>query len=446
MSAMTAAPLASYRDSLAQDSPEDSGTSQPWLDAHRREAMASLRRLNFPQRREEAWRYTSVDRLLKHDFIPARERELPGVDIDSLLLRKLDSYRAVFVNGRFAQALSSLDGLPAGVTVGSLREQIASNPILPARWLGKAAGSPAHVFSALNTAAMDDGLFIHVARGIELERPIEVLHVTEAPADAIVAQPRCLLLLESGAQATLVERFTSPGSSLYFNNGLSEIFLLDGASLEHYRLQEESPAAFHLHSLHVNQQEHSHYRNTGFALGGAWSRAELYIDFLGTAATAELDGLYVTGEQQLSDAHLDIRHGVPGCDSRTNYRGLLHGRGRAVFDGRIEVSADAQKTNAHLHNANLLLSRNAEVDAKPQLEIYADDVRCSHGTTVGQLDPAQLFYLRSRGIETAEARRMLCLGFAGDVLDHCRITPLREHVEAAVSRRLAQASDGGQPS
>jgi Fe-S cluster assembly protein SufD len=247
------------------------------------------------------------------------------------------------------------------------------------------------------------------------------------------------VLLEAGAKATLIERYAGTDATRYFNNSLSEITLQEEAELEHYRLQEESPEAYHLHSLFINQHEQSRYGNTGFSLGGAWSRTELTLDFLGESATADLDGLYLAGEQQLSDVHLDIRHGVPGCASHTSYRGLLHGRGRAVFDGRIEVKTHAGGSDAHLNNANLLLSRNAEVDTKPQLEIHADDVRCSHGATVGQLDPTQLFYLRSRGIDAAEARRLLCLGFAGGILERCGIAPLRERVEAIVSERLATA-------
>ena len=437
------APLASYRDSLARLQPQLSGAGQPWLAQYRSEAGSRLQQLGFPQRRQEAWRYTSVDRLLQQDFAPAGAA-LPDIDLDAFLLPQLDAHRAVFVNGRFVAGLSSLDTLPAGVNVGSLKQQIECNPEMPARWLGRAAGVPQHAFSALNAAAIDDGLVITVAQGQKLDRPVEVLHLTTAPGAALVVPSRSLLLLEAGAQATLVERFASPDASLYFNNSLSEIILQDDAELEHVWLQEESPAAFHLHSLFINQHARSRYRNTGFALGGAWARTELNIDFLGEAAAAELDGLYVTGEQQLTDTHIDIRHGVPGCRSHTNYKGLLHGKGRAVFDGRIEVKSRAGKTDAQLHNANLLLSRNAEVDTKPQLEIHADDVKCSHGTTVGQLDPAQLFYLRSRGIDAAEARRLLCLGFAGEILDRCGIAPLGEHVRTAVADRLAQAPTGAE--
>jgi Fe-S cluster assembly protein SufD len=434
--------LEQYREHLAE--PRFAEANQPWLAQHRRHAVEQLQRLGFPQRRQEAWRYTSVERLLKQTFVPA-DRKVPHIDIEAVRLPQLDAYRIVFVNGNFVDALSDLKGLPPGVTAGSLKQQISENPILPARWLGSAAGEPAHAFSALNTAAIEDGLFIHVARGKRPDRPIEVLHLTTAPVDAVMAQSRNLVLLEAGAKATLIERFAGIGTIPYFNNGLSEITLQDGAELEHYRLQEESPAAYHLHSLFISQYAQSRYANTGFSLGGAWSRTELSLDFLGEAATAGFDGLYLAGEQQLSDVHLDIRHGVPGCASQTNYRGLLHGRGRAVFDGRIEVKAHADGSEAHLNNANLLLSRNAEVDTKPQLEIHADDVKCSHGATVGQLDPAQLFYLRSRGIDADEAKRLLCLGFAGGVLDRCGIAPLRERVEAVVSERLAMAlpDDGG---
>jgi Fe-S cluster assembly protein SufD len=441
MNTAAAIPLESFRDSLAQVQPQPGGVNQPWLLEQRRKAAASLQQLGFPQRRQEAWRYTSVDRLLQQDFVPGGTG-LPEIELDALLLPQLDAHRVVLLNGRFVSGLSSLDALPAGVTVGSLKQQIESNPIVPAKWLGRAAGAPQHVFSAMNTAAIEDGLIIHLAQGQRLERPIEVLHLTTAPTAAVLAQSRSLLLLEAGARAKLIECFASPDESAYFNNCLSEIILQDDAELEHIRLQDESPAAFHLHSLFINQYARSRYRNTGFALGGAWSRTELNIDFLGSAATAGLDGLYVAGDRVLTDTHIDIRHSVPGCQSHTNYKGLLHGKGRAVFDGRIEVKSHASKSDAHLHNANLLLSRNAEVDTKPQLEIHADDVKCSHGTTVGQLDPVQLFYLRSRGIDAVQARRLLCLGFAGEIIDRCRVAPLREYVRDAVTARLTQAASG----
>lgn len=292
------------------------------------------------------------------------------------------------------------------------------------------------MFNAMNTAAVQDGLMIHIPRGQYLEHPIEVVHLSAGHESAISSQPRALVVLEAGAHATLVERYASPAQALYFNNGLSEIFLQEDACLEHLRLQDESPAAFHMHSLFAQQSAGSHYHHTCYALGGSWSRTEMHVDFRGRHAAAHLSGLYMAGEQQLTDVHLNINHAHPGCESHTHYKGLLHGRGRAVFDGRIAVQPDAQQTAAHLKNDNLLLSRHAEVDTKPQLEIHADDVKCSHGTTVGQLEPEQLFYLRSRGIESRHAQRMLCLGFAGEILDQCPLPALRSVVEDGVSSRL----------
>jgi Fe-S cluster assembly protein SufD len=445
MNRNAAQPLQHYTDSLTRLQPQLAGTGQPWLEAQRREAAARLAELGFPQRRQEAWRYTSVARLLEHDFVPAPATgAVPPVDTGLFLLPSAQAYRLVFVNGHLAPAQSRLAGLPDGVTIGGLGQHIAQESIVPARWLGRAAGTPAHAFSALNSATIQDGLLVVIPRGVELTRPIEVLHLsTTAGDDRLMSQPRSLVLLEAGARATLIERFAGRASAPCFHNGLSEIFLQEDAALEHLRLQDESPAAFHLHSVFVNQHARSRYRNSSYALGGAWSRTELAIDFRGAAASAELDGLYVAGKQQLSDVHLDIRHAVPGCASQSRYHGVLHGAGRAVFDGRIVVSPDAQQSDAHLHNANLLLSRSAEVDTKPQLEIYADDVRCSHGATVGQLDPAQLFYLRSRGIDAGEAGRMLCLGFASEILQRCRLAPLRDTVEAALAARLAEEPAAG---
>jgi Fe-S cluster assembly protein SufD len=217
---------------------------------------------------------------------------------------------------------------------------------------------------------------------------------------------------------------------------LCEVFVEDEAELDHLRLQQESANAYHLHSLHVAQSAASRYRHSTFSLGGAWARNEININFTGGDAHASLNGLYTAGGRQLNDVHVNIRHGMPGCESNTRFKGLLHGKGRAVFDGRILVERQAQHTEAHLNNANLMLTRDAEIDTKPQLEIYADDVICSHGATVGQLETEQLFYLRSRGISAEQAQRMLSMGFMRDILEQCRIDTLRDSVEQHLQRTL----------
>lgn len=230
---------------------------------------------------------------------------------------------------------------------------------------------------------------------------------------------------------------------MYFNNAVMEIVLGRGAELQHDRLQEESPSAYHLAALHVAQSGDSRYRHVTAAIGGAWARTGVTLSLDGERAAAELDGIYLARDRQINDVHVDVRHNVPDCTSRETYKGILDGSGRAVFDGRILVERNAQKTDAALSNDNLVLSRKAEVDTKPQLEIYADDVRCSHGTTVGQLDDTMMFYLRSRGISHDAARQMLCLGFADEILNRFSTKSLRERAKTLLGNRLAVAAQTG---
>ena len=419
-------------------------TDQAWLEQKRSSASEALVRSGFPDKKSETWRYTGLDSLLQTDFNLSLEpfTALVESDLDDVSIAGLYAHRLVFANGRLVESLSQLEDLPKGVRVQSLHALLQNEPERAAQWLDSAAGGESHVFNALNTALINDGLVVLVEPGVQLDKPIEALFLSEALDDAIVAQPRNLIVLEEGARATLIERHTSLGQSMYFNNSVSELLLAANAELTHYRLQEESNNAFHLSSLFVRQQRGSVYRSTSIALGGAWSRTDFNVDFQGEGANCELDGLYLAGDRQLVDFHLNVLHHVPGCSSRENFRGILHGKGRAVFDGRILVSQDAQKTDAHLSNNNLLLTRSAEVDTKPQLEIYADDVKCSHGTTVGQLDPQHMFYLRSRGIDAGEARKMLCLGFAREILDSCDIAGVRERAELRLRDALEHvASD-----
>jgi len=416
------------------------GRDLGWLQTQRRGAVEAMDRLGLPNRKSEAWRYTSAERLLEHALAPVTEpfTALQESDLDELALVDTDAYRVVFANARLVLELSRLDDLPDGVSVGGLREALEQDPERVAPWLGRAAADHGHVFNALNTALIDDGMLLHVAEGCVLDKPLEVLFLTEPGEDVLTAAPRTLMVLERGARATVIERHASLGQAMYFSNGIGEALLGEDAVLEHYRVQEESPAAFHIHGLFVRQEAGSRYVGLTAALGAAWSRTDFNVDFAGEDAHCELNGLYLAGDRQLVDMHLNVLHQVPGCTSEENFRGILHGKGRAVFDGRILVAQDAQRTDAQLHNANLMLSRSAEVDTKPQLEIYADDVKCSHGTTVGQIEPEQLFYLRSRGIDAAEARKMLCLGFAGEILDACPIEGVRRRAEARLANALAQ--------
>jgi Fe-S cluster assembly protein SufD len=409
----------------------------------RQQARQAVHELPIPGRRQEAWRYTSVGEVLAQQFAPASpdlDLELTA-EVNDWLLPQTETYRLLFINGHFAPALSNGANLPEGVTLGSLRTALHLDPQTLTIWFGQTANHSQHIFTALNTALMNDGLFIHLRRDVALDRPIEVMHLNLAPEQPLLIQPRNLIVLEAGAKAELIERYRSCGESVYFHNGVSELLLEQGAELAHTRLQEESRQAYHLHESFLAQGADSRYRHNSVSLGGKWSRHDLQARFQAQGADCETHGLYLVGDRQLADQHLDILHNKPRNASRHTYKGIAYGNGKAVFDGRILVDRDAQKTDAHLNNKNLLLSRRAEVDTKPQLEIYADDVQCSHGTSVGQLEPQQLFYLRSRGIDTVNAMKMLCIGFAGEVLESIDNETIRQHAEQGMQAILDHVLD-----
>ena len=410
-----------------------------WLEQVHSQANGALERLPALNRRQEAWRYTSVEGLLQHNFQPANTADAlrwSAAEVERLA-PALEACRLVFVNGVYSTQLSDIDALPPGVRLSNLRDVLTSDPQLLGNWFGRTANHTEHVFTALNTVLANDGVFLHLDEGVVLDRPIEILYVNGSDDAVLMMQPRNLIVLQKGASATLVERFVSSGESVYFHNNLSEISIAEGASLNHYRVQDESREAYHLSSLYLSQRGDSRYQGINLAFGGAWARTAFTSDFQQPGADCQLSGLYTAGDRQITDFHLKVRHGVPGCASSERFKGIVYGRGRAVFDGQILVDKDAQQSDAHLTNDNLMLSRNAEIDTKPQLEIYADDVKCSHGTTVGQLDPQQVFYLRSRGIDEASACKLLCLGFAGQIIDGIDLPPLH----ALASRRLQQTLD-----
>jgi Fe-S cluster assembly protein SufD len=412
-----------------------------WMRAARAAAAQALTNLPLLDRKQEAWRYTRIESLLEQHFLPlVAAPVVPAVTLNDCLLAAFDAWRLVFANGRFMPWLSNLHDLPAGVQLRSLREALTTNPEQLATWFGHTLQPAGHVFTALNTALVNDGVFLKIDTGVELEQPIEVIHINQCADVPLLLQPRNLVVLEPAAKATLIERFVSPDQSLYFHNNLTEIVLGAGAALSHYRMQDESRNAYHLGSIHLSQQQHSCYRGTTLAYGGRWSRTEYNTTFRQEGAECVLNGLYTVGDRQLNDIHLDVRHAVPGCTSREQFRSVLYGKGRAVFDGRILVEQQAQRSDAMLTNDNLMLARDAEVDTKPQLEIHADDVKCSHGTTVGQLEPQQVFYLRSRGIDAAAARKMLCLGFASEILDTIDVEALRELAAGRLTEILGAAS------
>ena len=412
-----------------------------WLEPVRQRGATRAAGMTLPSRKEEAWRYTSLDFLGQSSYRPMLERSTGAVslgDIDGLLLKDSDALCLPFVNGYLARGLLSAEYDTDGISVVNLMGDLGEVPQAMRRKLD-AVAEHRHLFSVLNSALMSDGALIHVPEGVRGGRPIEILHIcvgTEAPG---ISHPRHLIVLEDGASAQLIERYCAIGDGVYFSNAVVEVALGRDSELVHARVQEESINAQHLSDVQVQLAEGSRYRLTQAALGGAWSRTDLRVEFTGEHAQAELAGLMLAGGRQLNDVHLDVQHRVPNCSSRETFKSILDGKGRVVFDGHILVDRQAQKTDAVLANDNLMLSRSAEVDTKPQLEIYADDVKCSHGTTVGELDGDMLFYLRSRGIPEAEAKQMLCRGFAEAVVQSFDHPALHSRVSDLLARRLVAA-------
>lgn len=412
--------------------PKDGGD---WLVAQRSSAAERFTEIGFPNAKIEAWKYTGIEGLLKQGFETTDKLpEFPEHAVLRQFLEEPVAGRLVFVDGVYQADLSTCD--TAGITVGNLRSAMAASDRAVLEVIGSLSGMGDHGFAALNLATVHDGAVIRVTAETCLEQPIELLHVATKSAEGQALRSRHLIMLETGASANLIERYVALDDAAYFNNLVCEISLAAGAKLTHQRVQLESPRAYHLSDIHLGLQADAYYHGINAAVGAAWSRTLIHNRFTAQGANCELDGLYLAGDGQLTDFHLDVDHAVPHCDSRENFRGILHGAGKAVFDGLIQVREQAQKSNAHLYNANLMLSRHAEIDTKPQLVILADDVQCSHGTTVGQLDPQAVFYLRSRGLDEQRARHLLCLGFASEVIDRFESEALRLQLTEVIRQQV----------
>jgi Fe-S cluster assembly protein SufD len=408
-----------------------------WLDRLRNAAIERFAGTGFPTARDEEWRFTPVGAIAGTAW-----RSVPGNStVSAAQLRPFifghpDWSTLVFVNGYYREELSSAFQLP-GVQAGSLSESVRSNgPALEAH-LGRHAPIETSPFGALNTAMMGEGGFVHIAAHSELSHPIHLLFVTTSEAAGGVVHPRNLIVVERGARAAVIESYVtvSPGSTSW-TNSVTEVSLGANAWLEHARIQRESERAYHIGLTHVDQQRDSHYRSFSLAMGSALARHNLHARLNDENIETLLYGLYLTHGDQLVDNHTAIYHDHPNCRSWEVYKGVLDGRSRGVFNGKVFVRPEAQKTDAKQTNRNLLLSDGARVDTKPQLEIFADDVKCTHGATVGRLDDIALFYARSRGVPAAQAQRLLTYAFAAEVLAEVSLDPVREELERLVRERL----------
>ncbi|MEY3283762.1 MAG: Fe-S cluster assembly protein SufD [Acidobacteriota bacterium] len=418
-----------------------SGIDQPWLTALREKAIESFQGLSFPTTRDEEWKYTNVAPVLRTQFRQMLDLDLSGVTakrLESLTFPEANGSRLVFVNGIYAAELSSTSDLPAGVLVCNLAELTPGNPASPTDRLGSLANYEQDAFTALNTALIGDGAAVFLPRGQAIEQPIHLLFLTAA-SEQIVAYPRVLIVAEEGAVATIVESYASPLSDVYFNNAVTEVIVNAGASLDHYRLQQESERAFHIGTTKVRQERGSRYRSLAISLGADICRHTLDVEHRAEQIETVIDGLYVVTGNQHVDNHTSIDHAHPHCQSSQLYKGILDGRARAVFNGKVLVREGALLTDARQLNKNLLLASTTTVDTKPQLEILADDVKCSHGATVGQLEDDEIFYLASRGISPERARALLTFGFAEELIGRIGLESVRTRLDRAVLDKLHQS-------
>ena len=411
-------------------------TEQPWLRQARTTAWQRFAELGFHTVKHEDWKYTNVAAIERRPFHFAASGAGPvrGDGVESRALPVEDGHRLVFVNGRYVAALSEVSALPSGVSLSSLASALLQGPDELRPMLSSRASLPASGFEALNGAFMSDGAFVALAPGTVVEAPIQLFFLATEPD--LVTHPCNIVLAGAGSSATIVEQYSALIDSPYWTNAVTRIVLHDAAAIEHYKLQQEGRAAFHIASLHVDQERDSRFASHMFSLGARLARTDIATRLNAEGCDATLNGLYIAGGRQHVDYHTCIEHGKANGTSREFYKGILDGAARAVFNGKLIVRPDAQNSNAQQNNRNLLLSDDAEVDTKPQLEIFADDVKCTHGATVGQLDPAQLFYLRSRGVDSEVARSLLTFGFAEDVIARVRLTGLRTRLEELVLGRL----------
>jgi len=408
-----------------------------WVTAIRERGLAEVEEHGLPTLKDEEWRFTNPDRLRAAELAPG-PGDAGAVDaaaVEALFLKDLDGPRLVFVDGILAPSLSRVEGLPDGVRCGSLAEAVRECPDLVKPHLDRLARERPEPFTSLNAALLADGLFVHVPAGVEWDTAVHAIFVA-TPGRETLASPRNLVVVERTARAVVVEDYASLDESAALTNAVTEVVVGDGATCHHYVLERESDAALAVTTVHAEQGRDSNFQSHSALLGGSVVRNNVYPVLRGEGGWCLLNGFYVPRGRQHHDTFMVVRHASPHCDSRQFYRGILDDRSRGVFSGRIVVHEGAQKTDAKQTNRNLLLSDDALIDTKPQLEIYADDVKCTHGATVGQLDPEEIFYFKARGIPEERARGLLTFAFVNEVIDRMELEPVQTLLRRSLRGRL----------
>lgn len=419
------------------------GNEPSWLRRLRLDAFARFEELGFPTTDQEEWKYTNVAPLAKAKFEVALKDGKSSAQIDSAQLRPFTyaeaiGSRLVFINGHYSSELSSVEALPEGVAAIEMRDALEDAKyaeILRDR-LARSADYNENAFTALNTAFISGGAFLFIPEGLSIGAPVHLLFIADVKENPLAAFPRVLIVAERGSSATVIESYASVRDEAYFTNAVVEIKLEEGARLNYYKVQRENGKAFHIATTQAELGRDSNFNSTTVTLGAGLSRHNINVTLDKEGAECWVDGLYIVGTGQHADTHSLIDHRKPHCTSHQLYKGILDGKSRAVFNGKVFVRPGAQQTDAMQTNKNLLLSNEARVDTKPQLEIFADDVKCAHGATVGQLEEEELFYLASRGLHPDVARNLLTYGFAEEVIEKIKIESIKAQLDEAVLNRL----------
>ena len=413
------------------------GHEVPWVIGARQSAFERFVAHGLPTRQEEEWKYTDVAAIGKRESL-APDNIPPDPSSEAALyawaLSRENVHLMVFVNGHYSSELSELADLPAGASLESLADLLDKSADVPEKLFGEHHEHT--IFGALNTSFTTDGAVLRLAPWTVLKKPLYLLFIASGHGTSIY--PRNIVIAGEGSRATVIEHYFGMLDARNFTDAVTQIDLATGAELHHCKLLQEGRDAFHVAGIHAEQEAGSSFHSHSFALGGRLARNDITSRLNGPECRCTFDGLYLLEGRQHMDHHTRIDHLAPSCTSREYYRGIMDNESHGVFNGKVIVHPHADKTDAHQSNSNLLLSRKAEIDTKPQLEIFADDVRCTHGATVGQLDEGSLFYLRSRGIDAELARSLLIYGFANDIIRRVEVPEMRTRIEHLVLDRLSQ--------
>jgi Fe-S cluster assembly protein SufD len=412
-----------------------------WFSEQRQSALKLFIESGFPSSRQENWKYTDVRPIAKKSFsnLSSTTTSVTAEELITVRFQDLDCYELVFINGVYSKEHSRLDGLAENIVIENMVDALSRDKNLIEKHLSQYADNNVSSFTALNTAFIQHGTYINIPKNTVIDKPINILYLSKECVEPIATHPRNLIIMDEHSEATLIENYIGLDDSVYFTNAVTEVVLSASAILKHYKIQQESLNAYHVGNLNVTQGKDSHFESQSISLGGSLVRNDIHGQLAAEGANIVMNGLYMTSDKQHVDNHTRVDHLKPNTHSSENYRGVLNGKSRGVFNGKVVVHPQAQKIEAHQNNANLLLSDDAEIDTKPELEIYADDVKCSHGATVGQLDENMLFYLRSRAIDEETARSLLTYAFADEVIKDISFVPIKNRLEYLIVGQLPDA-------